>query len=578
MAAPDAVPGPPARTAGPLRTRRAPAAGRRGHGAGRPRARRDAGDRSRRQRCWRGGRRWTHARGAGESGLARMSELGFVATAGDTLVVTALAGTLFFSVSATAARERVATSLLVTMVPFVRPGAGDRAGAGPDPQRPPLRHGHDDVAPRLPRLGDGGRRRAAGDDRVLAVPGGVRVPALPEGLLRDPLGGGPPGAAAGGRRWSRPTPGSRWPGWRRCSSPRPSGRGRPRGSGRRGRCALAFAGVRDRDGDRGRAPARGRRHDRGGEGAADRRRARRRRGRRRLRRAAASAARCPGAARERRALRWLSGFLTLFLAFRLRSEPLPGSARPPRSRSWSCSPAVGSALGSALGRVAAADPARGRRRRPARVAASWRASSALGYGLVSVPAVALVAGVAAVAGQAGTGRRDPGATSPSGSGRRRSRVPRPCCSWPGWPGASSGCGCRSRAPWGLGLAAVVLAGAAVLAGRRPLRGLPRPGAALTTTGQSSGSVAGALSRSSATARSTVADLARVAGGRGSGRAEAVDTSSSSLIRSSTMTAMSSGGLRLASTTDGSGSSTRTGSAWSARACPGRCRTPRGCPA
>ena len=68
---------------------------------------------------WRGGRRWTHAKGAGESGLARMSELGFVATAGDTLIVTALAGTLFFSVSATAARDRVATSLLVTMVPFV---------------------------------------------------------------------------------------------------------------------------------------------------------------------------------------------------------------------------------------------------------------------------------------------------------------------------------------------------------------------------------------------------------------------------------------------------------------------------
>ena len=69
--------------------------------------------------AWRGGRRWTHSRGAGESGLARMSELGLVATAADTLVVTALAGTLFFSVSATAARDRVATSLLVTMVPFV---------------------------------------------------------------------------------------------------------------------------------------------------------------------------------------------------------------------------------------------------------------------------------------------------------------------------------------------------------------------------------------------------------------------------------------------------------------------------
>src|SRR4051812_34641625 len=94
MAAPD----PPATGADRLRTARASGRGARA--------------------IWRGARRWTHARGAGESGLARMSELGFVSTAGDTIIVTALAGTLFFSVSATAARDRVATSLLVTMVPF----------------------------------------------------------------------------------------------------------------------------------------------------------------------------------------------------------------------------------------------------------------------------------------------------------------------------------------------------------------------------------------------------------------------------------------------------------------------------
>ncbi len=55
----------------------------------------------------------------GESGLARVLELHIVQTAGDTLVVTALASTVFFAVPTEEARSRVATSLLVTMVPFV---------------------------------------------------------------------------------------------------------------------------------------------------------------------------------------------------------------------------------------------------------------------------------------------------------------------------------------------------------------------------------------------------------------------------------------------------------------------------
>ncbi|WP_369812756.1 MFS transporter [Kineosporia sp. R_H_3] len=61
----------------------------------------------------------THAGGAGESGLARVLELHIVQTAGDALVATALASTVFFAVPTEEARSRVATSLLVTMVPFV---------------------------------------------------------------------------------------------------------------------------------------------------------------------------------------------------------------------------------------------------------------------------------------------------------------------------------------------------------------------------------------------------------------------------------------------------------------------------
>ena len=74
-------------------------------------------------RAGRGGvravRRATHAGGAGESGLARVLELHIVQTAGDALVATALASTVFFAVPTEQARGRVATSLLVTMVPFV---------------------------------------------------------------------------------------------------------------------------------------------------------------------------------------------------------------------------------------------------------------------------------------------------------------------------------------------------------------------------------------------------------------------------------------------------------------------------
>ena len=60
----------------------------------------------------------TQAQGAGESGLAKVIELHGVAAAGDALVLIALANTVFFAVPVGEARSRVALYLLVTMLPF----------------------------------------------------------------------------------------------------------------------------------------------------------------------------------------------------------------------------------------------------------------------------------------------------------------------------------------------------------------------------------------------------------------------------------------------------------------------------
>lgn len=62
---------------------------------------------------------YTHSGGAGESGLARLTELHGSHTAGDTIMTLALAGTLFFNPQTAQARTDVATFLLLTMVPFV---------------------------------------------------------------------------------------------------------------------------------------------------------------------------------------------------------------------------------------------------------------------------------------------------------------------------------------------------------------------------------------------------------------------------------------------------------------------------
>jgi MFS family permease len=63
-------------------------------------------------------RRATHAEGAGESGLAQLIELHATNAAGDALIAVSLANTLFFSVPVGEARGRVALYLLITMAPF----------------------------------------------------------------------------------------------------------------------------------------------------------------------------------------------------------------------------------------------------------------------------------------------------------------------------------------------------------------------------------------------------------------------------------------------------------------------------
>ncbi len=65
-----------------------------------------------------GARRFTHAGGAGESGLSRLLELHAFNTAGDAAVAVSLAGTLFFTVPTEQASGQVALFLVLTMLPF----------------------------------------------------------------------------------------------------------------------------------------------------------------------------------------------------------------------------------------------------------------------------------------------------------------------------------------------------------------------------------------------------------------------------------------------------------------------------
>jgi hypothetical protein len=179
--------------------------------------------------------------------------------------------------------------------------------------------------------------------------------------------------------------------------------------------------------------------------------------------------------RANAAARWLSGYLTLFLAFRLRTDPLPGLGETASVALVVVLAGVGSGLGSVLGGVV-------RRTRPEVVvvvllticalAAAW---AALGYGLVSVPVVALVAGVAASLGKLGLDavlQADvPEQVRTSAFARSETVLQ---LAWVG--GGFVGLWLPLSGPWGLGVAAVVTAAAAVLAAV-DLSRLPAPPAA-----------------------------------------------------------------------------------------------------
>ena len=68
--------------------------------------------------AYRSARRASHAEGAGDSGLSRLIELHAVNAAGDAAVAISLAGTLFFAVPTGEARGQVALFLGLTMLPF----------------------------------------------------------------------------------------------------------------------------------------------------------------------------------------------------------------------------------------------------------------------------------------------------------------------------------------------------------------------------------------------------------------------------------------------------------------------------
>ena len=230
----------------------------------RPSAQRDQGRRSRHRQgdgCGRQGdgrdvpvrRRqvpaFTHSGGAGETGLARMTELHASHTAGDAAMMLALAGNIFFNPQTAEARSQVAGFLLLTMIPFtlIAPFVGplldrfSQGGAGRSGRR---------WRPGRSSAGSSPRRsttRATGSSPPRSAcsspPRPTTSPALPPS--RD--------CSQRARVWSGPTRGSRSPG-----SSAPSSAGGSRG-GPEGRRAVGTAGrlrtLRHRHGPGDPAPA-----------------------------------------------------------------------------------------------------------------------------------------------------------------------------------------------------------------------------------------------------------------------------------------------------------------------------------
>ncbi len=376
---PSATPGPPRRAAADAVRRGGSAVARAGRASGRA------------------VRRTTHAGGAGESGLARMLELHLVGSAADALVVTSLASTIFFAVPTEQARTRVATSLLVTMVPFVLLA--------------PV------IGPLLDRVRRGRRialgvtmgargwlawvmasALADGDAAFSLYPAAfgflvcqkaylvIRAAALPRVLPdgAELLGANARMSAAGVVAM---TIGG------------PLGVGLTRWAGPEWTLRLAFvlfvAGIAltlmltsrvDSDGPDDDGPD-GDAADAGGEARPRRTPILRMGGRAVI------------GLRGNASLRAFTGFLTLFLAFRLRTDPLPGIEATTAVGLVVAVAAVGGGIGTALGALV-------RRRRPEAVIAGLLVAltlvtlwSALDYGMLPILVVALFAGLGQALGK-----------------------------------------------------------------------------------------------------------------------------------------------------------------------------------
>ena len=278
-------------------------------------------------------RRFTHAQGAGESGLGKLIELHAVNSAGDMLITVALASTIFFSVPTDEARGRVALYLAGHHGAVRPPRPRHRPAAGPRAARPAGRDGRRRCSParcsrwrcrgRWPRAAWScirprwrcwsPRRRTAwcaapscrgccrrafslvkANSRVTLaglLATGVAAP-IGAGLQSDRLGVAAVRGVRDLRRWARS-----------CPSPCRTRSTRPRASTRR-----SWLPARSRRGrSHGRRQRSRRRHGSGGPDC----------GRSAVR---------THALRANAALRCLSGFLIFFLAFLLREHPLSGQS------------------------------------------------------------------------------------------------------------------------------------------------------------------------------------------------------------------------------------------------------------
>ena len=230
------------------------------------------------------------------------------------MVAVALANTLFFSVPTGEARGRVALYLLITMAPF----AVMAPVIGPLLDR--FRHGrrYAIAATMLARcFATWVLAGAVAGEELSPLPGRVRLPGLVQGLRRDPLGDRAAAAAAG-----------RHPGRRQLADLAGRHRVRRARAGLAGLLALsgpewslraAFARLRRRDGA-GAAAADARSTPRSGETPHDALAGRHRPDPRRTSVGPAVVI----ALRANGALRAFSGFLTMFLAFLLRENPIGG--------------------------------------------------------------------------------------------------------------------------------------------------------------------------------------------------------------------------------------------------------------